>query len=375
MVIAVDTRFLLSAYLEGYGYCIREWCSRLAAQHPAHEFVLIFDRDYDQQFITAPNIRAVVTGPPARHPVLWKWWYDYKIPAVLKKYQATVFVGTGGFCSLRTRVPQVLVVHDLAFLHYPQGLPGLYRGFYKKYTPRFVKKAAAVFTISEFSKKDIVERYATAGEKITVAWNGIRDDMQPLTFEEKEAVKQQYTGGLEYFIYTGSIHPRKNLTHLLKAFSIFKKWQHSNMKLLLCGRLAWQYEAFVKSLETYKYRHDVQLTGYLPGAEQARLLAAAYALVYPSHFEGFGLPIAEAMQCGTPVITSNTSAMPEVGGDAALYAGPDDIEGIAAQMMRLYKDEELRSQLRQKGLERAARFNWQQSANALWSCIEKAAGK
>lgn len=374
MVIAVDTRFLLPNLLEGIGYCTKEWCSRLAARHAQHEFVFIFDRPFDPQFVTAANITPVVMGPPARRPLLWHWWYNYRLPGILKKYKADVFLGTAGFCSLRTRIPQVLVVHDLSFLHFPQGIASSYQRFYKKYTPRFIQKAKAVVTVSEFSKQDIILQYGTAAEKITVALNGIRSEMRPVSAEEREAVKTTYAAGEEYFIYTGSIHPRKNLTTLLKAFSIFKKWQRSNMKLLLCGRLAWQFDGFVKSLGTYKYRNDVHLTGYLPGAEQARLLASAYALVYPSYFEGFGLPLAEAMQCGTPVIASGTSAMPETGGDAALYAAPDDVEGLAAQMMRLYKDEELRNQLREKGFQQAGRFSWERSADVLWNCIEKAAG-
>jgi glycosyltransferase involved in cell wall biosynthesis len=139
--------------------------------------------------------------------------------------------------------------------------------------------------------------------------------------------------------------------------------------------MAWKNDHFVKNLETYKYRKDVQIMGYIPENELANIVAAAYCMVYPSYFEGFGLPLVEAMQAGTPVVSSNTPALRETGGEAVLYANPDDVEDLAAQMMGVYKDEALRTRLMEKGKIQAATFNWQQSASTLWHCIRQAAGK
>ncbi len=375
MRIAVNTRFLLPGYLEGYGHFIREVFSRLVQQHPQHEFIFLFDRPYEQPYVFGSNVQPVVIGPPARHPVLWKWWYDYRVPPILKKLRADVLVSPDGFCSLRTRVPQVTVIHDLAFLHRPKDITRSHLLFYKTYTPKFIKKSSRVITVSEASAQDILQHYPAAANKITVAPNAAREIFQPLTWEQKEAVKAQYTGGKEYFLYTGSIHPRKNLVGLLKAFSIFKKWQQSDMKLLLCGRMAWKNGEFLESLNTYKYRKDVQLTGYLPETELAQLVAAAYAMVYPSFFEGFGMPLVEAMQAGTPVVASDIAALRETGGDAVLLANPNDFNDLAAQMMHVYKDESLRARLIEKGKIQAARFNWQQTAETVWACIQKAAEK
>lgn len=372
MRIAVNTRFLLNNYLEGYGRFSFEIFKRIAEAQPQHEFIFIFDRPYDQRFVFGPNVQPVVVGPEARHPFLWKWWYDYRLPSVLKKYKASVLVSPDGFCSLRTKIPQVTVIHDLAFLHRPKDISRSHLWFYKKYTPRFIKKSRALITVSEASKQDILAHYPEATGKITVAHNAAREGFRPLSWERKQRVKEQYAQGREYFVYTGSIHPRKNLVNLLKAFSIFKKWQQSEMKLLLCGRPAWKNEAFQKSLSTYKYRNDVHLTGYLPDDELCAVTASAYAMVYPSHFEGFGLPVAEAMQSGVPVIAADTPALVETGGDAALYAPADDIDQLAAQMMFVYKDENLRARQIEKGLKQAAIFNWQQSADAVWNCILQA---
>ena len=161
MVIAVNTRFLLVDYLEGYGNFIYETFRRITEQHPEHEFIFIFDRPYDKRFLFSNNIKTVVTGPAARHPLLWKLWYDIKVPVILKRYKVDVFVSCDGFCSLGTKVPQCLVVHDLAFLHYPSAIKKSHLLFYKRYTPKFLGKAISIATVSEFSKKDIIAQYGT----------------------------------------------------------------------------------------------------------------------------------------------------------------------------------------------------------------------
>jgi len=371
MVIAVNTRFLLADYLEGYGNFIEETFRRMTKDHPEHQFIFIFDRPFDPRFVFGNNVKAVVTGPAARHPLLWKFWYDIKVPAVLRKYKADVFVSCDGFCSLRTTRPQCLVLHDLAFLHFPSAIRRSHLLFYKKYTPKFLSKATAIATVSEFSKRDIADQYGTDPARIDVVYNGVKNIFQPLSNEEKAATKEKYTEGKEYFVYAGAIHPRKNLMNLLKAFSVFKKRQQTNMKLVLAGRLAWQFETFTKSLQSYKYRNDVVMTGYVEEAELARIIGSAYGLIYPSLFEGFGVPVLEAMRCEVPVITSAGSAMQEMAGDAALYADAESHTAIAEKMMRLYKDEQLRKELIQKGRKLAATYTWDKTAKLLWQTIEK----
>ncbi|MBL7740717.1 MAG: glycosyltransferase family 4 protein [Chitinophagaceae bacterium] len=372
MRVAVNTRFLLNDYLEGYGYFLFEILKRIAITHPGHEFIFIFDRPFDKKFVFAENVTPVVAGPAARHPVLWKYWYDVNVPAILRKYKADVFVSCDGFCSLATKVPQCLLIHDLAFLHYPDFMKKSHLLFYKHYTPKFLKKAASIATVSEFSKEDICRHYRTGPETIDVIFNAAKDIFRPVTDEEKQSVKNKYTDGKEYFIYAGAIHPRKNLVNLLKAFSVFKKKQKSNWKLVLAGRLAWKYKHFVESLKTYKYRDDVVLTGYLQEEELVKVMGSSYALIYPSFWEGFGVPVLEAMQCRVPVITSANSAMQEIAKDAALYVNPADHNDIAEKILLLYKDENLRSRLIAKGVDVGRQYNWDRSAELLWQTINKA---
>jgi glycosyltransferase involved in cell wall biosynthesis len=371
MKIAFNTRFLLDEYLEGYGYFQYEVLRRIVTAHPEHEFLFIFDRPFDKKFIPGKNVTPVVAGPAARHPLLWKWWYDIRIPAILKKYKADIFVSCDGFCSLLTKVPQCLVVHDLSFLHYPSFIKQSHLLFYKRYTPKFLQKAKVIATVSVFSKNDIMTRYKTEAGKIDVVYSAAKDLFRPATEDEKAATREKYTSGKNYFVYAGANHPRKNLLRLLKAFSVFKKRQKSDWKLVLAGRLAWQYDKFLTSLKSYKYRDDVVLTGYIPEEELVKIIGSAYALVYPSLWEGFGVPVLEAMRCHTGVITSVNSSMQEIAGDAAVYADPSDHNDIADKMMLLYKNESLRAELIEKGKVREQEFSWDRTADLLWRSILK----
>jgi glycosyltransferase involved in cell wall biosynthesis len=208
-----------------------------------------------------------------------------------------------------------------------------------------------------------------------VVHGAAREGFDPLDWGSRDATKASYADGREYFLFVGGVHPRKNLMNLLKAFSLFKKWQHSNMKLLIVGRLAWQYSDIIEKLKSYKYREDVVMLNYVSDHALMQLTASAYALVYPSFFEGFGLPILEAMQSGVPVITSNTSSMPEIAGDAALFASPDDPDAIAKQLLLIYKDESAREKLIEAGKLRAAGFSWEATANKFWEAILKTVEK
>ncbi|MFM2138023.1 MAG: hypothetical protein RJA57_330 [Bacteroidota bacterium] len=372
MTIAVNTRFLLGEYLEGYGHFIFEAFSRIASDHPDHRFLFLFDRPVAPGFRFSENVTPLVVGPAARHPLLWKFWYDVRVPALLRKHRADVFVSPDGMASLRTAVPQVLVLHDLAFLHYPGFLPRSQTFFYKRYTPRFLANVRMVATVSEFSRRDILNHYSVPPDRVRVVYSGFKDVFRPLGLEEKAAVRSQYTEGRAFFLCTGALHPRKNLVQLLRAFSLFKKRQQSSFKLVLAGRMAWKNAAFNTLLSTYKYRDDVVLTGYLPDGELARLTASAYALVYPSLFEGFGVPVLEAFRCEVPVITGSGTAMQEIAGDAALFAAPTDPEALADQMMRLYTDESLCRRLGLAGRERSASFTWDRTAALLWDTITAA---
>lgn len=373
MRIAINAIFLQNNPMEGYGHYTAEVIRRIIAKHPNDEFLLLYDRPWDDEFFDQPNITRLLVTPAARHPLSFTYWYDVKATAAVKRWKADVWFQPYGFCSITSRVPQVLMIHDLAFKHYPAYISWYQRLYYRWFTPAFIKKAQKLITVSNFSKEDIAKTYRVGDGKMVVIPGAARQGFVPLEWEEKQAVKDGYADGREYFLFVGGIHPRKNLITLLKAFSHFKKWQHSNMKLLVAGRMAWQYEDLLEKLKAYKYREDVLLLGYLPETQLQRVTAAAYALVYPSWFEGFGLPILEAMQAGVPVICSNTSSMPEVAGDAAILTDPSNYEAMGKEMIALYRNESIRNAFVEKGLQRAKAFSWDETAQSVYKELEAAA--
>lgn len=369
MRIAVNTRLLLKGRLEGIGWYTHQMLERMVRNHPEHEFIFFFDRPYDESFIFGPNVTPVVIHPQARHAVLFYLWFEWSIPAMLRKYKADVFLSTDGLCSLSTKVPTCLVIHDLAFEHYPQHLKLSHRLYLQHWSPRFARKATRIVTVSEYSKKDIAERYHIYPDKIDVTYNGAHPAYRPLSWEEREAVKAEYTGGQEYFVFAGALHPRKNVVALLQAFIKFKKRQRSPIKLVIVGRMAWKFKELAALRETMPFKEDVVWAGYMNVDVLSKVIGAAYALVYPSLFEGFGIPILEALKCGVPAIVSNTSSMPEVAGDAALLVDPTDVADIAAKMMLIYKDETLRNKLVAAAAQQAAKFDWDRSAAQLWESL------
>ena len=374
MIIAVDTRFWKDDDPDGFGSYLYESFYHITKDHPEHRFIFLFDRPYEKNFITGENINRVIAGPAARHPLLWQFWYNIKLPGILKKHNADLFIGTDGICSLSAKLPQCLMVNDLSFLQHPAFFKRSLLSFYKRYTPRFLKRANRIITASEFSRRTIINQYKIAGDKIDTVPFVPREMFHALDEKEKSDLKSRLTNGIEYFLYMGVVHPRKNLVNLLKAFSIFKKRQASNWKLVLAGNFTGRNKQFIKSLETYRYREDVILAGEVHEKELVNIVGSAYALVYPSLWEGSALAILEAMRSDVPVIVSGGSAMQEIAGEAALYIDPLDHADIADKMMRLYKDENLRNQLVEKGRNVSRLYNLEKSAALLWQAIAKTVG-
>lgn len=371
MRIAVNTRLLLKDRLEGIGWFAHETLSRMVKSHPEHQFIFFFDRPYDPSFVFADNVTPVVLPPQARHPFLYYIWAEKIIPYALKKHKADVYFSPEGLGCLHTKVPVCITLHDLAYRHYPQFMDRLHQWHYRRFYPRYARSAKHIVTVSEFTKQDVMHQFDISPDKIDVVYNAGRKGFVPLPYSEKENIKEKLTSGHEYFLFVGAIHPRKNIINLLKAFVQFKRRQRSNMKLVIVGRMAWQFEEIREAKEKMPFKDDVIWTGYLGFEELTKITAAAYALVYPSVFEGFGIPIVEAMECHVPVIVSNTSSMPEVGGNAALLVNPESPEDIAEKMGLMYKDEVLRNRLIQEAIIQKQKFNWDNSANQLWEAIMK----
>ena len=372
MVIAVNTRLLLKGKLEGIGWFTYETLKRMTLNHPEHEFIFIFDRPYNQDFVFAENVQPVVIGPPTRHPVLWYLWFDYQIPKVLKKYKADLFLSPDGYLSQRTDVPQLGVIHDINFVHRPDDLPWLKAKYYNHYFPKFAKIAKRLATVSFYSKEDITRSFKVDYDKIDVVYDGINQIFEPISEDEKVKVREKYAGGAEYFLFVGALHPRKNVSGLLRAFDAYKSVDKKSTKLVIVGGEMHKTGDIFETYENMRYKTDVVFTGRVSTSELHDIFGGALALTFVPFFEGFGIPVVEAMSAGIPVICSNTTSIPEVGGNAVIYADPLKIDQITDAMLKIDKDAELRQEMIKKGFIQKNKFSWDETARLLWMSVEKA---
>jgi glycosyltransferase involved in cell wall biosynthesis len=371
MIVAVNTKITGRDELTEGDNFVFETFIRIIKLQPKHTFVLISETKLIDAIISFENVRNVVIGQQNKRPAFWYLWYNIKIPAILKKYKADVYISCDGIASLTTKVPQCIVVAGLSFIHQPSIFKTSSLIFYKTFIPKSIKKAHTIFALSEFSKGDIVNQYKTNADKIKIIYKGINENCREISYEEKEKVKAQYTNGNEYFIYSGEIGSNKNLLNLLKAFSAFKKRQKSSMQLLIAGKPGWKSKEFFESLNLFMFKNEVKILKDPSLEQRIKITAAAYAMVYPSPFGGLASQPLEAVKCGVPVITSAKGAMPGIFGDAVLYADTENFKEVAVRMMQLFRDENLKKQLIDKGKIRAEKFNWDVTAKLFWENIEK----
>lgn len=370
--IAVNTRLLLPDKLEGIGWFAQESLRRIVRSHPEHEFIYLFDRPWDERALHGPHVRPVVVPPPTRHPLLYHVWLEWMLPRVLRRERVDALISPDGFLSLSapTDLPQLAVIHDLNFEHHPGDLPWSYRTWYRSRFPRFARRADRIVTVSEFSKQDIVMRYGIGPERIDVVYNGVSKVFGPVDEQQARAARERLAGGHPYLVCVGSLHPRKNIARLLAAFDrVAAEW--TDLRLVIVGEAFWWDRRMKEAWRAVRHKDRILFTGRL-GQEALRdAVGAALAMVYVSYFEGFGIPVAEAMRCGVPVVAARATSLPEVAGDAAVYCDPFQVEDIADAMRRVVASEKVRAELARAGLQRAARYDWDHTARGLWNSFTR----
>ena len=372
MRIAINTRLLIPGKMDGIGWFTAETARRLAEAHPEVEFLFLFDRQPDPQFVYGRNVTPVVVCPPARHPVLWWMFFELGVSRALRKHRADLFLSPDGFIPLHSGVPCLPVIHDLNFEHASGNLRRSHQWYMTHFFPRFARRAARVATVSDYSRRDIAATYGLPAERIDVVYDGANPLYRPHTPAEQEATRQRFTGGARYLLFVSTILPRKNLQALLRAFDAVRdRRSGEELRLVVVGNRAWWGSELRQAYNGMRHTADVHFLGHAGPDDLAALMSAAEALVYPSFFEGFGIPILEAMQAETAVICSGTTSMPEVGGEAALYIDPARPDTLCDAICSLLDNPELRTRLVGLGRQQRTRFSWDRTADLLWQSLMK----
>jgi glycosyltransferase involved in cell wall biosynthesis len=274
--------------------------------------------------------------------------------------------------------PVVVSVHDLSFEHLPQTFNRRSRTQLRLTVRHSVKRAARILTLSEHTRRDMIETYGTSPERITAIPLAAPSYFGRVR-EERELQRVRHIYGIEgdYILCVSSIQPRKNLPRLVSAYESLrnKRGPGKLPKLVLVGKCAWLYDETLRSIEEHRMKDSIVLTGYVPQSDLPALYSGSICFVYPSYFEGFGLPPLEAMKCGTPVIAGNRTSLPEVVGDAGILVDPFDVDAIAAAIERLVDDPDLRQQLSVKGLARSRLFDWNETARRTLNVYEQVVGR
>jgi glycosyltransferase involved in cell wall biosynthesis len=354
--IAIDARKLRDY---GIGTYIRNLLRHLSRQDQKTEYVLLCrGEDCGVAANLGENFR-----PVAEQAEAYSVREQLAVPMDLRREGIDLFHAPHYVLPPLTPCRAVVTIHDCIHLRFPQYLPHRFGYAYARASLWFAThRSARVLTVSEASKRDILHYFSVPPDKIDVIYNAIDErfgeEPEP---DEVERVRERYQLNDPFVLYAGNIKPHKNLERLIEAFHLLRRHDADHVKLLIIGDEISKYATLRRAVHRYKLHKHVRFFGFVPSTTLAILYRLAAVFVFPSLYEGFGLPPLEAMASGTPVITSNVSSLPEVAGDAALLVDPRDAEAIAGAIRMVLTDRTLREDLRRRGLERARAFSWEQS--------------
>jgi len=361
MRVALDAIPLVAAKT-GVGHytdALAEW---LARTHPDHQYELLSPFDFAFEGRNGHRPANLSKRFMPVRSIFRKWWL-VGLPALLQISPVDVFHGTNYCIPVFAPCPTVVTIHDLSLLAQAgtHEEANVERG--RRRLPIMARRATMIIAPSEWTRREIISRLGIRAERIRVIQEAAREGMRPRDEAESRSVLDKHGIRRPYLLYVGTIEPRKNLTTLLRAYDELLRATPHRPQLVLCGGRGWLDDEVFNMVEELRLTEMVRFTGYVEEVELPALYSAAEVFVYPSLYEGFGLPPLEAMACGTPVVASNTASLPEVVGDAGLMVSPRDVRALAQTLAKLLDDAGLRQRLSRAGLAQAARFSWERAAH------------
>jgi glycosyltransferase involved in cell wall biosynthesis len=358
----------------GVGQYARNLVSAMLEQDTSNRYILLTSGQPTGQYPlpTASNVQGCSVPIPDRY--LNILWYRLRFPlkadyftGVTDIYHGLDFV----LPPLSRKIRTIVTIHDLAFLEHPETAVPSLAAYLSKAVPVAIERADVIAAVSQTTKQAIIKHYHVPEEKIAVIPCGVGPQFQRITNPELlEETRRKFYLHEPFILSVGTLEPRKNHLGLIKAFHQVLQKQQSPLVLAIVGGSGWLYEETQRTVAELKLQDRVRFLGRVSDLELITLYSLADIFAFPSFFEGFGIPPLEAMACGTPVLTSNTSSLPEAAGDAALLVDPHDIHAIAQALTRLLEDEQLRESLRQNGYKQAARYTWARAAEKMLAVYE-----
>jgi len=355
----------------GIGRYARGLVRALAQLDRENEYLLLVAGRPKEEGTFPPNFRLrYLPLSPHWATVLWQR-LRVPLPADLFTGPLDLFHSPDYVLPPLRRGKRVLTIHDLSFLRYPEGADPRLRWYLTQAVPRSIGQADLVLADSQNTKSDLIELLGVEAGRVEVLYPGVEERFHPLSEESLAPVRTRYSLDFPFILSVGTLEPRKNHVGLLQAYSLLRE-PH---RLVIAGGKGWLYEGIFQEVERLSLEERVFFLGYVPEEDLPALYNLADLFVFPSLYEGFGLPPLEAMACGTPVVVSALSSLPEVVGDGALLVPPQEVEALAEAMEKALSDPSLREELRSKGLERAKRFTWSEAAKRLLAIYKRVGGE
>ena len=343
---------------------------QLARVSPAHLRYSAFlsDLAFEEPSLTLHRSRL-----PTRRPVVRILWEQFLQPVALRRAGVDLLHALAFVAPVAAPCPFVVTIYDLSFLRYPEAFRPFNRWYLSRFTARSVERAAAIITISESTRQDVIELLGASPERVHTIYCGVDRAFRPRPEAEVATFKASHHLPDSFILFLGTLEPRKNVDGLIRAYARWREQDKAAPPLIVAGGKGWYYTKIFELVERLNLTDFVRFPGYVPQQELSLWYNAASLFVYPSHFEGFGLPVLEAMACGTPVITSTVSSLPEVAGTdgAAWLVDPTDNEALAEAMAQMMSQPDRRVDMSARGRARAAGFQWERTARETVAVYQK----